>query len=610
MEWLNKVHLALTPASYASRRFVKIYAMEPLISKETLSKAAGIDKWPVPGLDRLLMQLMKLDHFNNEFARIRHLEGEAFIDGVLEMLGIQVDVDEAELARIPHSGAFIAVANHPYGGIEGLILLKMMCAIRPEGKVVANFLLNHIENLRDYFIAVNPFHDAAQPVNLVGVRKLLRSLREGIPVAVFPAGEVSAYQPGLQRIADKRWHPVLGKVLLKAAVPVVPIYFFGQNSLLFNLLGLIHPTLRTARLPAELFNKKGRSVRVRIGAALSPADILPFAERPKALLDFVRARTYALGMDTPRQRWNWLARGASMQQPDQELIANEIGEAELCSDIGELMDGRLLSAGDFDVFLADAQRIPNILLEIGRLREMTFRAVGEGTNRSRDLDVFDIHYRHLFVWDRANRRIAGAYRIGFGEEILYSHGKRGFYLSQLFRLDKGMLPFLHESLELGRSWVRLEYQQSTMPLYLLWKGVACCLDRHPQYRYLLGPVSISGSFSRFSRSVIVEFIRRNCFDKQLAAMVKPRKRFKPSLMKMDLDALLDKPTSMAALERLIMDIEKPNLRFPVLLRHYLKLDAKIIAFNEDPKFNHCLDGFLVFDRRKLTSAVESRFFGK
>lgn len=390
----------------------------------------------------------------------------------------------------------------------------------------------------------------------------------------------------------------------------MPIYFFGQNSFLFNLLGLIHPTLRTARLPAELFNKNGRSVRVRIGAALSPSDILPFAERPKVLLDFVRARTYALGMDTGKQRWNWLAKGALARQPHTELIAGEVGETDLCNDILDLGNDRLLSVGDFDVFLADAPKIPYILLEIGRLREVTFRAVGEGTNRSTDLDVFDIHYRHLFVWDRVNRRIVGAYRLGFGEEILYSHGKRGFYLSQLFKMDNELLPLLKESLELGRSWVRLEYQQSSMPLYLLWKGVACCLERYPQYRYLIGPVSISGSFSRFSRSVIVEFIRRNCFDKQLAAMVKPRKRFKPSLMKMNLDALLDKPGSMAALERLVMDIEKPNLRFPVLLRHYLKLEARIIAFNEDPKFNHCLDGFLVFDRRKLNPDTEKRFFGK
>lgn len=190
--------------------------MEPLISKKTLSKAVGIDKWPVPGLDRLLMQLMKLDHFNNEFERVRHLEGAAFIDGVLDILGIQVDVDVEELKRIPRSGSFIAVSNHPYGGIEGLILLKVLCAIRPESKVVANFLLQHIENLRDYFIGVNPFHDTGPAVNLVGVRKLLRLVQQGIPVAIFPAGEVSSYQSKLQQVADKRWHPVLGKILLKA----------------------------------------------------------------------------------------------------------------------------------------------------------------------------------------------------------------------------------------------------------------------------------------------------------------------------------------------------------------------------------------------------------
>ncbi len=169
---------------------------------------------------------------------------------------------------------------------------------------------------------------------------------------------------------------------------------------------------------------------------------------------------------------------------------------------------------------------------------------------------------------------------------------------------------LKESMELGRSWIREGYQQTAMPLYLLWKGVARCLEMYPQCRYLIGPVSISGDFSRFSRSVIVEFIRRNCYDHRFADLIRPRKRFKPTLMKMNLEALLSNPTDFSALERLVMDIEKPNRRFPVLLRHYLRLQAKIIAFNVDPKFNHCLDGFLVFDRQELNEAMEKRFFSK
>ncbi|GGC23732.1 glycerol acyltransferase [Parapedobacter defluvii] len=582
--------------------------MEPLINREVVAKAAGIDKLPVPGLDRLLMSLMQLDRFNVEFDKVRHLQGSDFIDGVLELLGIHVDISQADLERVPRSGSFIVVANHPYGGIEGLILLKILGAVRPETKVMANFLLQHIPNLNNYFIGINPFHEEAHPSNVAAIRQVLASVKKGIPVVVFPAGEVSSYQPALQQVADKRWHPVVGKLLIKADVPVIPVFFHGHNSLLFNILGLVHPKLRTARLPAELFNKNGHTVHMRIGMPIIPKKLLEYIQ-PKAILDYVRARTYALGTDIPKGRWEWLERGIFKLPKKPEAVVQPVPSAAIVQEIQGLEDRKLLSVSNFDVFLAEAQRIPFLMREIGRLRELTFRGVGEGSNRAIDLDVFDLYYRHLFVWDRSKQQLVGAYRVGLGEELLYSHGKRGLYLSQLFKIDKGLLPLLKESMELGRSWIREQYQQSAMPLYLLWKGIACCLEKYPTYRYLIGPVSISGDFSRFSRSVIVAFIRRNCYDETLAALVQPRKKFKPTLMKMNIDALLDNPTSLSSLEKLIMDVEKPSLRFPVLLRHYLRLEAKIIAFNVDPKFNYCLDGLIVFDRTKMDAAMERRFFG-
>ena len=583
--------------------------MDPLITRGAFAKATGIHKVPLPGIDRLLMSVMQLNRFNAEFDKVRHLAGMPFVDKVLESLGIQVSVDPADMERIPKKGPFIAVSNHPYGGIEGLILLKVLCAVRPETKVMANYLLQYIPNLSEYFIGVNPFHDEASHDNIAGIRQVLASVKNGIPIAIFPAGEVSAYQPAMQQITDKRWHPVVGKLLAKAGVPIVPVYFHGRNSLLFSLLGMVHPKLRTARLPAELFNKSGHEVRLRIGTPIKPKKIPERIQQPKQLLDYVRARTYALGMDTSKTRWQWLERGVFKLPQKAEDIVPPVAIADLEREIDQLDGCRVFTASQFDVFLAETQQLPQLIQEIGRLREKTFRAVGEGSNRSIDLDVFDLDYRHLFIWDKREKRLVGAYRIGFGEELLYSHGKRGFYLSQLFRMDKDFTAVLKESLELGRSWIREEYQQTAMPLYLLWKGIAYCLERYPQYRYLIGPVSISGDFSRFSRSVIVEFIRRNCYDERLAALIRPRKRFKPSLMKMNLEALLDDPTSLTALERLVMDIERPSRRFPVLLRHYLGLKAKIIAFNVDPKFNHCLDGFLVFDRQNLDEAMERRFFG-
>jgi putative hemolysin len=239
--------------------------------------------------------------------------------------------------------------------------------------------------------------------------------------------------------------------------------------------------------------------------------------------------------------------------------------------------------------------IPNILKEIGRLREITFREVGEGTNKTIDLDRYDIYYNHLFIWDNVAKMIVGAYRIGKGDEIFYSYGKKGFYVNELFKMKSQIYPVLRRGLELGRSWVRKEYQQKPLPLFLLWKGILKYLLDNPQYQYLYGPVSISNYFSQFSKSLIVNFIYQNHFDSDMAQMVKPRKKFKVDFSQIDADILTASSKSLKNLDALISEIETTHIKVPVLLRQYMALNAKIICFNIDPKFSDCLDGFLVLN---------------
>src|SRR3954467_9315870 len=226
--------------------------------------------------------------------------------------------------------------------------------------------------------------------------------------------------------------------------------------------------------------------------------------------------------------------------------------------------------------------IPNVIREIGRLREITFREIGEGTNKSIDLDEYDIYYHHLFIWDVEAKLIVGAYRIGLGDEIFYSLGKKGFYVNELFKLKTQFIPVLKKSLELGRSWIRKEYQTKPLPLFLLWKGILKFVIDNPRYRYLIGPVSISNSFSQFSKSLIVDYINRNHFDHDMAQYVKPRKKFKVNLENIDTDLLLSAGDSFKGLDNLISEVETHNMKVPVLLRQYLALNAHIISFNIDP----------------------------
>ena len=573
-----------------------------IITKTEFEKASKIDKLHMPGLASLMMEIMKINEVNEVFKKAAHLQGEAFIDKILQIIGITIEFDESELNNFPKKGAFLAIANHPYGGIEGLILLKIMCIVRPDSKLMANFLLKKIPNLSDYFIGVNPFETVENSSSISGIKSTIIQLNSGIPIGIFPAGEVSTYKTKMQKITDRSWHPVVGKLIKRANVPVVPIYFHGNNGLLFNLLSLIHPSLRTAKLPSELFNKQGHIIKLRIGKPVKPSE-LPFYDSPIKLLDYLRAKTYALGAGLDNEKKIFNPRTIfKIRKKSQEIVA-PISVEDLDREIANLTEFLVCTERNYEVYICSSTAIPTILKEIGRLREVTFREIGEGTNKRTDLDEYDINYNHLFIWDKESKMIVGAYRIGKGAEIFYSMGKRGFYLNELFKIKKQFYPILMKSLELGRSWIRKEYQQKPLPLFLLWKGIVQFLSKNSEYRYLIGPVSISNWFTKLSKSLIVEFIRNNNFDHELSQFVKPRKNFKVDFSKIDKYLLTEGSKTLKDLDSLISDIEITNMKIPVLLKQYLALNAKIISFNIDPKFSDSLDGFLVLDIETIPNEI-------
>ncbi|AOM78125.1 lysophospholipid acyltransferase family protein [Pedobacter steynii] len=573
-----------------------------IITTKEFAKATKIDKLGVPGLAALLMEMMKLNDINKVFSQNEHFNGLEFVDKILETIGVSIDFDEDDLKSIPKTGGFIAIANHPYGGIEGLALVKLLCTVRPEAKVMVNFILKKIPNLSEFFVAVNPFENVQHTSSISGLKATFDLLQSGTPIGIFPAGEVSTFSLDKQEITDRLWHPVVGKLIARAKVPVVPIYFHGNNGVLFNILSFIHPTLRTAKLPSEFLNKQGLKIKVRIGKPIHIEDI-SYRNNTNKLLDFLRARTYALGtgLEEEKKLFNPINLFKIKKTP--EPVIEETERSLIVGEIEDLESFRVWQEKNYEVYITPTSIIPNILREIGRLREITFREVGEGTNKKIDLDNYDIYYHHLFIWDKDQQNIVGAYRIGKGDEILNTMGRRGFYLSELFKIKEPFYPLLRKGIELGRSWIRKEYQQKPLPLFLLWKGILKYLLDNPQYRYMFGPVSISNNFSKFSKSLIVDYITKNHFDYELAAYVKPKNKFKADLSAIDKNLLIESSESLKDLDSLISDIENSHIKIPVLLRQYMNLNAKIICFNIDPKFSDCLDGFLVVDMRNIPAEM-------
>jgi len=574
--------------------------MDDLFEKDDFVKAANLKKFKVVRLADLLMRTLKLEKVNQVYKKSIDSDSLTFIDNVLDGLDVQYKIDPEDLKNIPAEGAFITVSNHPYGGIDGLILLRIVGGQRKDFRVMANYLLMKIEPLRSSFLAVNPFDKLqSNESSLSGIKGALEHLREGHPVGMFPAGEVSSLKG--KYVTDKQWSTSALRLIQKSALPVVPVYFKGGNSIVFHLLGLINPLLRTAKLPSELLNKKNKVVELRIGKPIQPAELSQFKDIEK-FGRYLRSKTYALGSTTEVKRFfaNSLKRKVvpePIQEPkDYALIEKEISILR--------RDHLLFQSGDYEVFCAPSTMLGTTLQEIGRLREMTFRAVGEGTNNSCDIDEFDLYYHHLVIWHEKDKKIVGGYRIGMGADIMKAFGIRGFYVHQLFKIKRKMFPVMKESLELGRSFIVSEYQRKPLPLFLLWKGILVILLKNPEYRYLIGPVSISSRFSGFSKGILIEFMKREYFHPHYSAMVKPRNKFKPDASDVDVDILLESSQQdLAKLDKIIQDIEPTHLNIPVLFKKYIQQNAKVIGFNLDPKFNDALDGLMLLDIYDIPAAT-------
>ena len=567
-----------------------------LVSAKEIAKVLNINKFGFFGnaVGWVLLKVLGISKLNKVYDKTKHLDKLDFLDAMVKEFQIDFEIPEEDLKRIPKTGAFITVSNHPLGGIDGILLLKLLASSRPDFKILANFILLKIEPIKDFVLPVNPFDNKKDEgkSSYTGIKQALEHVNNGNPLGLFPAGEVSTYSDGML-IQDKPWEEAAVKFIKKARVPVVPICFHAKNSTLFYILAKLSDTLRTAKLPSELLTQKRRTIKVRIGNQIPVKDQDEYEDLSK-FSDFIRMKTYMLA--NPYKKGLLKIITPTLIFPSQpKTIVTARPTEHLIEEVEQLKvsDAILLTSKNYSVFLADSQQIPNILHEIGRLREITFRTIGEGTNKAIDIDVYDAYYKHMFLWDNDAQRVVGAYRMGLGDEIYKAKGIEGFYVNELFKFEPELYSMLSKTIEMGRAFIINEYQQRPMPLFLLWKGIVHVTLRYPNLKYLLGGVSISNKFSNFSKSLMIGFMKSNYYDPYVAQYVHPKKDYKVRLKDEHKDYIFDaSKVDMNKFDKLIDEIEPGSLRLPVLLKKYVKQNARLVAFNVDPKFNNAIDGLM------------------
>jgi putative hemolysin len=532
--------------------------------------------------------------------------GPGILERLLHEMRIEVRVTEQDMARIPRTGPALVVANHPFGILDGAVLGAIMPRLRKDVKLLTNYLVSAVEELADLCIYLDPFERAsAHRVNVTGLRQAVSHLRNGGMLIMFPAGEVSHWQFRHGEVTDPEWSPAVARLVRMSRAPVIPVLFGGRNSLPYQVLGVVHPKLRTLQLPRELLNKAGKQIELRVGTPV-PAEKICRIRNDQQATSYLRWRTYLLRRRQPAAQTG----GPPAATHHREDLLPPIDQEAVAAEIAALgAENELEESRDFRVVVANASQIPRTLIEIGRQRELAFREAGEGTGKELDLDSFDAHYKHLILWHRKDSQIAGGYRFSSTAEVLPVRGLQGLYTTTLFWIDPKFFDLTGPALEVGRSFIRREYQKQYASLHMLWKGLAGYVSRRPETPVLFGPVSISSTYHRTSRELLFQFFRSQRAN-PLSEWIRPKRPFRSRPLSYwelrTIRYLLD----IEEMSSSIAEIEGDGKGVPVLIRQYLKLGGELLAFNVDKNFSNVLDGLILVDLRKTDPDRLVTFMGK
>ncbi len=562
------------------QKFPKFDQKSPWIKKPTLS---------------LLRKLSHEQEVNAFLETHQDLTGFDFIDQVLDHFNFSYSISHRDKKNIPASGRVVIVANHPLGALDGLALLKLVGEVRRDVKIVVNDMLMNFSQTRELLLPVDNLSKSTQKSS---VERIINCLKDEQAIIVFPAGEVSRIRPN--GVRDGKWTAGFLSFAKRTNSPVLPIHVAARNSSLFYSSSMVYKPLAGMLLAHEIFNKTSQTISMKVGQAIPYQAIaaLPFSK--KQTLKLIRRHLYRVGKGKSSL---FLTEETVVHPQDRRAIKKELQKGEL---LGETTDGK-------KIILFDYQSDSAVMHEIGRLREITFRQVGEGTGKKRDLDRYDRDYRHLILWDEQELEIAGAYRLAEVETLLNKDDSRGIYSQELFDYNPDIAaPIFKKGIELGRSFVSPKYW-GKRSLDYLWYGIGAYLKRYPDIRYLFGPVSLSNSYPDLAKALIVSFYRHYFNDSEglakarLPYMINAEQAYQVKQVISGLDYDSD-------FKAMKMHLSHMNVTVPTLFKQYSDLcqpgGVKFSDFNIDRDFSNCIDGLVMVDLHALKPAKRKRYLGE
>lgn len=528
--------------------------------------------------------------------------GGQLLDHALTLLGADLAwQSQSAWEQIPENGPLIVVANHPLGGLEGMLMTRELLRQRSDTKVLTNRLLSRFPEFDDLFIGLDVLSDAAVRKNARGIREACKHLAAGGALLVFPAGTVASIRLGNLRVEEGRWNKLVGWLARRYGADCMPVHLDARNSRAFYLAGLVHKRLRTLLLPRELANKKNCVVHATAGELLTARDIAALGDAA-SITGFLRLSTDMLTAKTGQQT------GDGQSRP-KATIALNVAAAKLQQQIDKLEPYRLVDSGVYAVYCAPYDALGCLMGQIAIDRETTFRAVDEGTGRELDSDHFDPCYWHLWAWHKQNHEIVGAYRVGKTDEILRDHGIDHLYSRSLYEFDESFIGQIGNAIEVGRSFVTLRYQRQPKALDLLWRGIGAFMVENPDYHTLFGPVSISRQYSALARAFLADAMMSNFSVRpEWRQNVRPQSplHVKGKLWTPEILASLG---NIAVINKLLGNLDQGK-RIPILLRHYLALNGRFASFTVNKGFNDSLDGLILVDLREAPDKYLNRYLGK